>query len=143
MLVMGAALAAVATDPPHSASMRVGPNGSIQRRGGVGSGGERPAGSIDGPASRQQPPAFDADAATLAGPGITIDRWVIAGGGGVSGNGGLEIAATAGEASAGTLSVAGSLRLESGFWAFARTNLVFRDDFETGDLSRWSASPGE
>lgn len=79
---------------------------------------------------------------TAAGPDLDQRAGVVAGGGGVSTAAATEVQGTVGQPSAGTAS-AGAWRLDGGFWGPLLSPLIFRDGFETGDLSRWSSAVGE
>jgi hypothetical protein len=61
--------------------------------------------------------ANTADAQIAAGGNYTLDKAVIAGGGGTSANGQITVEGTSGQAVAGTNSTAPGLSVRSGFWA--------------------------
>lgn len=64
-------------------------------------------------------------------------------GGGVSTGAAYVLSGTIGQPDAGTPLLAGSYRLDGGFWPGARSlasHLIFSDGFATGNTSAWSAS---
>jgi hypothetical protein len=84
-----------------------------------------------------------ADGRTLAavlGAGFDLSWWTVDGGGGRSAGGGYHLEGTLGQPDAGQAS-GGGHALVGGFWAL-RSHVVFRDGFEGGDASRWSAVTG-
>jgi hypothetical protein len=62
--------------------------------------------------------------AARSAPALSIDRWVVATGGGTSASGSFSLSGTAGQVEAGSALTGGSFRLTSGFW-FAGWNSLF------------------
>jgi hypothetical protein len=64
------------------------------------------------------------------------------GGGGVSVSGILAVSGTVGQPDAGAPNLAGSYRIEGGFWPAVvslPSNLIFADGFASGNTTAWSA----
>lgn len=66
-------------------------------------------------------PRAAARVAAMQGPGLAIDKYVVAGGGGASTGGGFTLDGTIGQAASGGPLSAGSFSLTSGFWEAAST----------------------
>lgn len=68
------------------------------------------------------------------GGGFSLDRSVLAAGGGLSTGGDFEIQGTLGQSEAGEAAAGGPFSITGGFWVEARiADLLFSDDFE-GDV---------
>lgn len=88
----------------------------------------RPHGSEAAGMTQKAGGPYTVSGSSAAGGGVTFLE-----------GGGYRLGNTLGQASAG--SVAGSgYELHGGFWSGAGSNAVFRDGFESGDTSRWSAT---
>lgn len=74
-----------------------------------------------------------------------IDWWTVDGGGGRSAGSGFALTGTVAQLDAGQPMSGGDFTFAGGLWTGDPSPAeppLFADDFETGDLSRWSASAG-